>query len=153
MWKTGRTTLVNTEFMVKITSVFHSFDCGHCGKLNLSFSVLLIQKRHFLNQNQNCGFAENCPLFLAKTRCIFYEQFARHTVCSFFTKSSQRPPCFLGAAFVLCFFEGLLWPLFWQLIRSASRKMRLASAPNTRVSLSCFFLAPAKDSRAPAEGE
>ncbi len=73
MWKRGRTTPSFSGFMVKNSVVFHICNCGDCGKLNLSFSVLLLQKRTF---SENSHFFEprrTAPFFGAFRRSILYE--------------------------------------------------------------------------------
>ena len=133
MWKTTRSSLENTGIVLKNHRVFHNFDCGECGKLSLSFSVLFAQKTLFFQKNLFLHCTIYCPFFCLKAMCILYEAFA----FSFFR--AQRLPRFFC---MLCarlgaregFFSLPLAPR-----RSASFRMRAASSPNTRVSLLCFF--------------
>ena len=71
MWKTKRTTPVKSRVLVKNTEVFHRRDCGECGKLNLSFSVLLMQNRRFYNKKHFSHPSEYCPFFSVLKRVYF----------------------------------------------------------------------------------
>lgn len=83
MWKIQRSSPANTRFMVKNSWVFHNFDCGDCGKLGLSFSVLLIKKRRFLSFFHFHVFVKTARFFYRFGRCILYELFCAHIQKSF----------------------------------------------------------------------
>jgi hypothetical protein len=68
--------------MEKNSLVFHICDCGQCGKLYLSFSVLLVQKQHNSEKKTFFASSHTAPFFGAIERSIFYEQIRVFVFCN-----------------------------------------------------------------------